>query len=687
MKKRNILLTSLAVFALGINNVNALEAKDGWTKVESGKVETAIDKITALEEKLASRVEELNLASITNNMNELYRYRIEVEETDQENYKEISNDKSFSTEEEALDWATTNEPKQTGWSFIQNIIKAFKLDKVFNLTRYEDKTAAETAKTEFENSLDAGSTTTITEVRDESGDKTTLVEYNKKFTTFSAAEEAATKLYEDNHDYIITAEIITLDPEYQTTETIELQKTFATKTAAEDYIAEYEKLGYTVTYKIEEIFATKTFEEKYEERLQAEQALADFLIAYPQTTETAITEVRDTTEDNEQTTLGTTTYSTEEDATAAATELTKDQHDTQVIATVRQGQQTTQSALETIESEQFDTELEALDYIETLKQQGYDTTNLQVVLVPYEESTWQDQDGVVIDPGTSDGESFSYNHFDITLLTSFTKIDQEGNSKTVTGNITVSTVKINNSSITMNSPTKDPNGSYYEYTSQERHNLSITENSLVEITGTVTYTENGQSTTLPFTVSGYLSDSQNVCGGNGDARGYDLEFESITIINNRVIVDSNIINKYKVTGTATRTVTTDVWYVDTKTITKGYDYQVTATGLKSLGYQVTGTALKDIYQNAYTLTVTKTTKDYDYEVEGFGEKTYYDIISKYVRTTNVDWIIESMSFGKGGDVIEELPPQTGVNNNSSMNFFIAITALVIAVLKKIMLTF
>ena len=87
----------------------------------------------------------------------------------------------------------------------------------------------------------------------------------------------------------------------------------------------------------------------------------------------------------------------------------------------------------------------------------------------------------------------------------------------------------------------------------------------------------------------------------------------------------------------------------------------------------------DIYKDLYTLNVEKTTKGYDYEVEGTGENTYYNVISQYVRTTDIEWLIESIQYGMGGDEeVEVLPPQTGVEDNivTSIAYIILLIAAI-----------
>lgn len=679
MKKRNILLSSLAVFALSINSVSALEVETGWTLYEKDVKEIVVDKLAAFEETLAKKVEELNLASIASDKNELYRYRMEAD-YEEDTHKEVSNDKSFETLEEANSWALENEPKEDGWSFIKNIIKSFKLDKVLDLVRVETKEEAELKKSLFDATVDEDSAkATITEIYDEKGNTSEKVKDNRKFYSFSDAQTAAEELYDDNHDFKIEAVVKAGELEFDKTvsEDIVITEYFSTSKEAQAYIDSLEAAGYTVTNsQIIPVTHTEKFAEIHKndyESLEEAQAAYDSFIANNKGNDENVTIIGSGVTSSlnpDKNVIGEVLSGTEAYTSLEALEAAKNNLPVNVEGIKRE---------ETVIVDQkvygegdnkidlvFDNEIDALNHIELLRQQGYDVSGLTKELVSFEESVWENQDGVIVNPGASDNTTFSYGHFDVTLLTSFTKIDASGNRSTVTGTVAISSVKINNKSIAMNNKSIDPNTGLTEYTSKERNDLNVTNRSLVEVTGSVTF--NG--TTLPFTVSGYLSESQNVCGGRGNSKGYDLEFESITIINNRVVVDTNIVNQYRIKGTAVKTAT--VYYLDTRTTTLGYDYMVDVEAYREVvdGYNVVGTKSKDLYKNTYILDVTKTIYDYDYEVQGNGIKTYYDVISEYVRLADVEWIIESMELGKGGDV-EVLPPQTGVaGTNSNLPFTI-----------------
>ena len=697
MKKRNILLSSLAVFALSMNQVSALEVEEGWNKVDSGTTSIAVDELTAFEEKLASRVQRLNLSSVELGNNELYRYRIATtkQDSDEEKYLEISNEKSFETEEEANNWAKNNKPEKEGWSFLENIIKVFKLDKIFTKTTYETEKEVTSAIEKFESTIDEDSSTiTITEKRDTTGDTTETKTDTQIFYTESEAQKAANGLFVDNHDFKVVATVVKGTPEYDktVTEDIVITEYFSTPELAQAYIENLRQEGYTVP---EPQIVPVTHIEKVAELHRDDYAsLTDAQNAYDQFVEDnknaseGITGAGATSRLNPDKNVvgelveGTTAYTDQ-----TAVETAKENLPENVEGFIREETETVDQIIHgTGENEVklvFDTELEALEYIEKLKNQGYDVSEVKKELVSYSESIWKDENGVVVDPGTADGTIFNYTHFDLAIQKSFTEQLADGSTKTVTGTMTLTSVKITNdgktSTIKMGSQLNydgqhESGTPKWEYQSVERNNLKVNNKSYIEIIGNVV-TDDGR--TLPFTVTGYLSESQNICGAYGSMKGYDLVFKSVTIVNGKVLIDSNIVNQYKITGTAVKT--QPVWYLDTKTTTLGYDYMVDADAYNKVidGYNIIGTKSQPIYKDTYQLEITTTTRDYDYEVEGTGTKTYYDVTSKYVKLTDVEWIIESINLGIGGDV-EILPPQTGVETTGNYAYLFTMISTILA---------
>lgn len=293
--------------------------------------------------------------------------------------------------------------------------------------------------------------------------------------------------------------------------------------------------------------------------------------------------------------------------------------DYEIVADISKESKEVETSREDV-SKVFKSFKEKEDYISDLKSKGYDVSGLKTELQSFEESVWSVDSSVIVNPGTVDGKEFNYGHFDIVLVNDFVKIDKDGNKSNVRGNIVINKVDVKNDNktktIKMNNPSRDPNGGYYEYTSQKRHGLNITNKSLVTISGNVLY--NGIS--LPFTISGYLSESCNVCGGRGSSKGFDLKFKSVTIKDNKVIIDTKLVSNYKVSGTIFKKENKDFYVVRYTKIKKGYDYKVCLNGKeRSLVYVLNGN-------------INIERKVYDYVLSGYGRgyMLYGDVLVKYV---------------------------------------------------------
>ena len=426
-------------------------------------------------------------------------------------------------------------------------------------------------------------------------------------------------------------------------EKIEVNEVFASKEAAESYVNDLVKQGFTIrsksifqnshseTVEINQVFAT---------REEAEKALSKFIEDNNLDTDkvsSTIERVYNPNKNGPETLFekGSTSYDTERSAIEAIKNINSEDDEFIISGKIRKAAKSTVITTN-IKSAQFNTRKEAEDYIADLKKQGYDTSDLEVKLVSFEESIWGDE--VVVNPGTSDSTSFSYGHFDVSLLSKFKKIDSEGKESTVTGRMTISTVTIAGKNIAM-CLTRDQNRNDTEYASETRHGLNVTNKSLVKITGTVTF----GNTTLPFEVEGYLSEKQNVCRGNGNMKGFDLEFESVTIIENRVIIDTKLVTKYQVVGTVSKTETAEIYYVDTYKTAKGYDYVLTAEGEKEVledTYTLSLTADRELTEEKYALDVTKETYIYE-DIKG-------DLIVRYITIFNETLSSDEKSTEKVG---------------------------------------
>lgn len=424
---------------------------------------------------------------------------------------------------------------------------------------------------------------------------------------------------------------------------IEVKEVFTSKEAAESYANDLVKQGFTIrsksifqnshseTVEINQVFGT---------REEAEEALSKF-IKYnnldASKVSSTIEKVYNPNKNGPETLFekGSTSYDTERDAIEAIKNINSEDDEFIISGKIRKAAKST-IITQNVKSAQFNTRKEAEDYIADLKKQGYDTGDLEVKLVSFEESIWGDE--VVVNPGASDSTAFSYGHFDVSLLSRFKKIDSEGKESTVTGRMTISTVTIAGKNIAMNL-TRDPNRNDTEYASKTRHGLDVTNKSLVKITGTVIF----DNTTLPFEVEGYLSEKQNVCRGTGSTKGFDLEFESVTIIENRVIIDTKLVTKYQVVGTVSKTETAEIYYVDTYKTAKGYDYVLTAEGEKEVledTYTLSLTADKELTEEKYALDVTKETYIYE-DIKG-------DLIVRYVTIFNETLSSDEKSTEKVG---------------------------------------
>ncbi len=412
-------------------------------------------------------------------------------------------------------------------------------------------------------------------------------------------------------------------------EKIEVKEVFTSKEAAESYANDLVKQGFTIRSK--SIFQNSHSElveiaQVFGTREEAEEALSKFIKDNnldANKVSSTIEKVYNPNKNGPETLFekGSTSYDTERDAIEAIKNINSEDDEFIISGKIRKAAKST-IITQNVKSAQFNTRKEAEDYIADLKKQCYDTGDLEVKLVSFEESIWGDE--VVVNPGASDSTAFSYGHFDVSLLSRFKKIDSEGKESTVDGKMTISTVTIAGKNIAMNL-TRDPNRNDTEYASKTRHGLNVTNKSLVKITGTVTF----GNTTLPFEVEGYLSEKQNVCRGTGSTKGFDLEFESVTIIENRVIIDTKLVTKYQVVGTVSKTETAEIYYVDTYKTAKGYDYVLTAEGEKEVledTYTLSLTADKELTEEKYALDVTKETYIYE-DIKG-------DLIVRYITIFN-----------------------------------------------------
>ena len=537
-----------------------------------------------------------------------------------------------------------------------------------------------------------------------------------KNLTLDEANQKKLELEKDDHYTKVTVKIKPYMIDSGRDEVINITKSFSSKEELDKFVSGLESQGYKLDLEVTEGMTAvlHTINEKFDTEAEAIKAKTDFENTYSDAVVT-ISKIKNANKDSLSFVEGTTRYSTLSEAESVANGLNADNDEVRVTASVRTVNGESVTTKDNV-SKTFDNEKAADDYIASLTKAGYDTSKLTKKMLTKEEFTWDD--AVEVNPGDPSG-TFSYGHFDVTVLKKFTYIDDNGNKSVVTGDLTINSVKINNKTISMNK-TNDPNRGDIEFASKARNSLDVTNKSLVEITGNVTY--NGK--TLPFTVKGYLSEKQNVCKGIGKAKGFDLEFESITIIKDKVLVDTKLVTKYQVTGEISKVEETVVYYVDVETVVYGYDYIVKGQGnrIEKTGiYEVTGTASKDIMETRANIDVTTETKLYERygkvvvryvdtkgnklkesisNIDKVGAKyetTYPESIGKYdfvyvdkesdATTGEYEYAVKTVTYvyeyvgGTGGDDPEF--PRTGVTTNYYLEIIFVVSLLALITVIKL----
>ena len=210
-------------------------------------------------------------------------------------------------------------------------------------------------------------------------------------------------------------------------EKIEVKEVFTSKEAAESYANDLVKQGFTIrnksifqnshseTVEINQVFGT---------REEAEEALSKFIKDNnldASKVSSTIEKVYNPNKNGPETLFekGSTSYDTERDALEAIKNINSEDDEFIISGKIRKDTKST-IITQNVKSAQFNTRKEAEDYIADLKKQGYDTSDLEVKLVSFEESIWGDE--VVVNPGASDSTAFSYGHFDVSLLSRFKKL-------------------------------------------------------------------------------------------------------------------------------------------------------------------------------------------------------------------------------------------------------------------------
>lgn len=538
-----------------------------------------------------------------------------------------------------------------------------------------------------------------------------------KNLTLDEANQKKLELEKDDHYTKVTVKIKPYMIDSGRDEVINITKSFSSKEELDKFVSGLESQGYKLDLEVTEGMTAvlHTINEKFDTEAEAIKAKTDFENTYSDAVVT-ISKIRNANKDSLSFVEGTTKYSTLSEAESIANGLNVDNDEKRVTATVRTVEGETVTVKEDI-NKTFDNEKAADDYISSLTKAGYNTSKLTKKMLTKEEFTWDDS--VEVNPGYPSG-SFNYHHFDITVINNYTYVDKDGKESKVTGDLTISSVKIDGTTIKMGNKSKDPNRGDIEYASSNRNNLNVSNKSLVEITGTVIY--NGKS--LPFTVKGYLSEKQNVCGGRGNSKGFDLEFNKIIIYQDKVLVDTKLITKYQVTGEISKVEENIAYYVDVETVIYGYDYVVKGQGNrieKNGTYEVTGTASKDIMETRANIDVTTETKLYERygkvvvryvdtkgnelkesisNIDKVGAKyetTYPESIGKYdfvyvdkesdATTGEYEYAVKTVTYvyeyvgGTGGDDPEF--PRTGVTTNYYLEIIFVVSLLALITVIKL----
>lgn len=371
---------------------------------------------------------------------------------------------------------------------------------------------------------------------------------------------------------------------------------------------------------------------------------------------------RNKEKDTVSSTKGTTPYESEDEALNTAKKLESKTDTQETTTTIRkeiEKKKDTTLKIEDVVTDEFDTLEQAQNKIKQLEDEGY-ITKATIKQVTYnEENSDNNNDGTT-------STTKNYSHLDTTLLNKVTIIDDNGQKKEVGATMTVSKVTVDGKEISLTGPSKDPNTGYMEYQSKKRR-LDIKSNAIVNISGEITYKLNGQNVKTNYNISGKLDESLNVCGGRGSAKGFDLKYNSITILDNKAYVDANIVTKYIITGTMYKYKDVDVYYVDTTTTNYGFDYILAAS------YD------KNIKKLIYYFTYDEEVKAYKYQLS-YDLKTY-----DLVEYESVDWIIEKQGIASNTNTDNTTTveiPKTGIKSFPIILILI-LPALLIFGLKKI----
>lgn len=507
-------------------------------------------------------------------------------------------------------------------------------------------------------------------------------EYNLFEQTFQDEDSAKNYLESLKKEFVVRNEKIA---EKQIAHQTEETKQSTSTQELDDYKKELEKQGYEVNvvpYPYKEVGTkiTDTIIDSINKTFNTKQEALDYKDSLNKTYD----EVQATVKDESTTKIETNQINEEFDTKEAAENRLNALKQAFTVSNEKIIEKQTvigQTEKET-KTKEFTSKEDADNYKATLENEGYTILSYNVEKISNENLITSETITNLNNNKDLDNSRQNYGHIDISASNSVTIKNSDGTSKVVTGNITISSVKINGSVIKMNTKaTTDPNGGLaLEFTSESRR-LSFPNNSTISIVGTLTY-QDQTINTIPINITGILNEAYNECGGNSHSYGYDLQFSSIMVTSDgKIIIDSNIVEIYKVTAEVTKQ-------------TYKTTYQLTCDTAKNVideKYTVTGTAKKYVKSPLYEATYKKTNYTKEYKVTGEFAKeilTYNlecsykkrNIIQAYtILKKEISNQFLASGLGKIYQPQEQVTvPKTGINQNDYSGLVILIIIMLSA---------
>lgn len=533
-------------------------------------------------------------------------------------------------------------------------------------------------------------TLTCTIKKDEEFYETKVADIEKTFDTEEEAISAVNELKNQGYDITnikINGFTVTINGEDETLENEDIS-------VLQSHVASLESEGWTVTYNYttrEDVTGqtTTNINQSFDSFAKAKN-YADNL---NNTFDYVDVEILDESYTTQNTTSINETFDTEEEAENKATEY-ENQGYTVTNKTITENQTLINKDTKEITDEIYMSEEAANARISELENQGWTTVSKSIEKMTSEEiSTTNVIEQIIDENHTLDNGTYTYGHFDISSTNSVSVRNEDGTYTTVTGNITLSSVALNGNTVSMASQaTTDPGRQTLEFMSTNRH-MSFGNNSVAAITGTLTYTVNGQTYSLDINVDTILNEGYNICkgywghsGNSGGTRGFDLEFSEIKVQDGKVIVDVSTVEAYKLNASLekpnykyTYTLTADI---TNETTTPKYTVKGTATNdIKTLinilnlsktkditKYKAEGTATMDVYVPIWLV---------DYK----STRTIYNIFYTYSQdyTVNQTDITKTYTAEGKGEYTESIVPKTGVNV-INYEFIIIISGIILSII-------